>query len=158
MKNKNDYQVGEHFWQMVLMASLAGLLLWGLVGCSASEVKGAVHGIGVPTSAAIAAGIASGGNPVVVGATPAATAGSEMLLPTGKEDAIRETVEALSKGEAVDMFASRGDMKASSSFSNFLAFTVLAASLGYTWWRRRKAQGKYDLLDKLKAEVEGWGD
>ena len=132
------------------------LALFALIfgSCSASEVKGAVHKVGTTSAAAGAAMIASGGNPVVGGAVLATTAAAELFIPTGKEDAIRETVEALSKDDAVALFAGRDEMKSESSFTRSIAFLALFGSLGYTYWRRRKAQGKYDLIDQLRDELK----
>lgn len=129
------------------------LVLW-LASCSASDVKGTIHKVGTPATATSAAMLASGGNPVVGGAVLVGTVGAELFIPNGKEDAIRETVEALSKDDALSLFAGKEEMTQATSSTRWLAFLLLFGSVGYTYWRRRKAQGKYDLLDELKAELD----
>lgn len=148
----NDDQKDDLVGMVCALMLLIGLLVIA-TGCSASEVKGAVHSVGVPATATSAALIASGGNPSVAIPVLVATGAGEAFFPDGKDDAIRETVEALTMGEAQEHFAGRADLETQGWFTKFLVMLAVVVSLGYTYFRRRKAQVYYDFIERVKDKL-----
>ncbi len=145
------------FWLYSLMTS-----------CSASETKGALHGLGVPGAAAGGASLGAalaGPGGAALGAVLGAGAG-EVLIPTGKveaqEEAVRAAIRALAREEAkaevgplgeslrlVQATAERGTslaeqvdgfVHASWKLGLLIAAVVVAFNLWHYWRGSRKSQ------------------